>query len=135
MLTACRTLHLSFSHIHGLFNGFCYVGHETLWNGFAVKLVTLVAAALAVAVSAAPADARPRDREQDAAFEATRDGRIMPLRAIESRVLPHMQGARYLGPEFDPGSGRYRLKFMRDGRVIWVDVDGRSGRVIGRTGG
>jgi cation diffusion facilitator CzcD-associated flavoprotein CzcO len=100
-----------------------------------VKLVTLVAAAMAVAVSAIPADARPRDREQDAAFQATREGRVMPLRAIESRILPQMEGARYLGPEFDEGSGRYRLKFMRGGSVIWLDIDGRTGRIVGRSGG
>jgi hypothetical protein len=100
-----------------------------------VKLVTLLAAAMAVAVSTAPADARPRDREQDAAFQATREGRVMPLRAIESRILPQMAGARYLGPEFDEGSGRYRLKFMRGGSVIWLDIDGRTGRVVGRSGG
>ena len=94
----------------------------------------LILAALSAAL-AVPADARPRDREQDAAFQATREGRIMPLRVIESKIIPKMEGARYLGPELDPGSGRYRLKFMREGRVIWVDVDGRTGRVVGRSGG
>lgn len=58
----------------------------------------------------------------------------MPLREIEARVIPRMNGADYLGPELDAGSGRYRLKFMRGGRVIWVDVDARTGRPIGRSG-
>ena len=101
-----------------------------------MKIVFLAAAAFGVAIASAPADSRPRDREQDAAFQATQEGRVMPLRAIEARILPQMKGARYLGPELlDPGSGRYRLKFMRDGNVIWIDVDGRTGRVIGRSGG
>jgi uncharacterized membrane protein YkoI len=74
-----------------------------------------------------------RDREQDTAFRETRDGRMMPLRSIEGRIMPRMGGAQYLGPEFDPGAGVYRLKFMRDGRVIWVDVDARTGTVVGRS--
>ena len=90
--------------------------------------LTLFLAALAVATPVA-AD-RPRD--QDRAFEATREGRSMPLPMIERRVLPFMGGADYPGPEFN---GRtYRLKFMRGGRVIWIDVDAASGRVVGRSG-
>jgi hypothetical protein len=75
-----------------------------------------------------------RRREQDAALAATRSGQAMPLHQIEQRVVPRMAGADYLGPEFDPGSGTYRLKFMRGSSVIWVDVDGRTGRVVGRSG-
>ena len=46
-------------------------------------------------------------------------------------VLPFMGGADYLGPELN---GRvYRFKFMQNGRVIWVDVDGQSGRIIRRS--
>ena len=89
---------------------------------------TLFLAALAVAAPVAAE--RPRD--QDRAFEATREGRSMPLPMIERRVLPFMGGADYLGPEFN---GRtYRLKFMRGGRVIWIDVDAATGRVVGRSG-
>lgn len=84
--------------------------------------------------AAAPADARPRDREQDEAFKATRDGHFLPLRAIESRIVPQMRGFTYLGPELDPGSGRYRLKFVRGQQMVWIDVDARSGQVVGRSG-
>ncbi len=56
----------------------------------------------------------------------------MPLPKIEQRVRPMMGGADYLGPELN---GRtYRLKYVRDGRVIWVDVDAATGRIIGRSG-
>ena len=75
-----------------------------------------------------------RRPEQDDALEMRRSGSIRPLREIEGRVLPKMNGADYLGPEFDSGSGIYRLKFMRAGSVIWVDVDARTGAVIGRAG-
>lgn len=98
-----------------------------------VKPVFLLGAA-ALAVVSIVADARPRHREQDAAFEARQDGRLMSLRAIQSRIAPQMRGAEYMGSELDPGSGLYRLKFMRDGQVIWVDVDGRTGRIVGRAG-
>lgn len=99
---------------------------------------TLLIALLGVSSLAAmaPADARrPRDRDQDAAYQARQEGRIMSLRSIEQRIVPRMNGAEYLGPELEPGSGRYRLKFMRSGRVIWVDVDARTGAVLGKSGG
>jgi uncharacterized membrane protein YkoI len=99
------------------------------------RLFTSLAACVFAATFGAamlPADARPRD--QDAAFDARRDGRIRPLREIEQRVMPRMNGADYLGPEFDDRSGTYRLKFMREGSVIWVDVDARTGAIIGRSG-
>ena len=91
----------------------------------------LLGGVIAVGLAASPAWAdRPRD--QDRAFKATREGRSMPLPQIERRVMPFMGGAEYLGPEFMGKS--YRLKFMRDGRVIWVDVDAATGRIIGRSG-
>ncbi|WP_341476930.1 hypothetical protein [Sphingomonas oleivorans] len=95
-----------------------------------------LAALLAGTVLFMPAagQADPPRRDQDAAFAAMRTGQVRPLREIEGRVLPRMGGATYLGPEFDPGSATYRLKFMRNGSVIWVDVDGRTGAIIGRSG-
>ncbi|HEY0445308.1 MAG TPA: hypothetical protein VGD19_02520 [Allosphingosinicella sp.] len=94
----------------------------------------LLLAVLGTAPLAAAAEARPRDKEQDTAFKATQQGHFLSLRAIESRIVPRMRGAEYLGPELDAGSGRYRLKFMREGQVMWVDVDARTGQVIGRAG-
>ena len=91
----------------------------------------LLGVAIAAGLAASPAWAdRPRD--QDRAFQATRDGRSMSLPQIERRVMPFMGGADYLGPEFRGDT--YRLKFMRDGRVIWVDVDAATGRILGRSG-
>ena len=76
-------------------------------------------------------DMNSQRRDADRAFDATRAGRAMPLPKIERRVVPFMGGADYLGPEFN--GDRYRLKFVKDGRVIWVDVDAATGRILGRS--
>ncbi|MGF1550253.1 MAG: PepSY domain-containing protein [Sphingomonadaceae bacterium] len=86
--------------------------------------------ALLASPAALPAAARDNSRDQEAAYRLTREGKIMPLRMIERRIVPRMRGATYLGPELDPVAAVYRLKFMRDGQIIWVDVDARSGRVL-----
>jgi hypothetical protein len=103
----------------------------------------LLAATFSAGLIGAPALAeRPRDpapppsmggpaRDSDRAFQATQQGRSMPLPQLERRVLPFMGGADYLGPEIN-GGGVTRMKFMQNGRVIWVDVDGQ-GRIIRRS--
>ena len=106
----------------------------------------LLAGLVATGLNSAPALAdRPRDRdtnvqtdqsrgphrEQERAFEGRRDGRSMPLPQLERRVMPFMGGADYLGPEFNGQT--YRMKFIQNGRVIWVDVDPQTGRIIRRS--
>ena len=101
----------------------------------------LLAAAVAGGLTSAPAlaehprgqrppQATPMAREQERAWQATREGRSMPLPQLERRVMPLMGGADYLGPELNGDT--YRFKFMQNGRVIWVDVDGQ-GRIIRRS--
>jgi len=75
-----------------------------------------------------------RRREQDQVLDALQQGHVMSLRQIEQKVVPRMAGFDYLGPEFDQGTASYRLKFMRAGSVVWIDVDARTGAIIGRTG-
>jgi uncharacterized membrane protein YkoI len=91
---------------------------------------TLLAVLLAANFVGAPALADP-PREADRAFQGTQRGRALPLPQLERKVLPFMGGADYLGPELNGGS--YRLKFMENGRVIWVDVDAQTGRIIRRS--
>ena len=87
--------------------------------------------AAAVALTAVPAQARgglQNMREQDAAYRAAQQGRILPLPEIRARI--RIPGAHFIGAEFD---GRvYRLKFMRGSEVIWIDVEAHTGRIIGR---
>lgn len=90
---------------------------------------TILAIALAASVPAMPAFANQGD-EAGMARKDLRAGNVRPLREIERRVLPMMAGAQYLGPEYDPAAYTYRLKFIRDGRVIFVDVDARTGAVM-----
>ena len=98
-------------------------------------LTSVIGAACALMVAAEPpADFGQRRGDQAAAREARMAGRLMPLREIEARVVPQMRGAQYIGFDFDSGSGIYTLKFLREGNVIWVTVDGRSGAILGRTG-
>ena len=89
----------------------------------------LISLAIALCLPAVPASAAPGDA-QEKARKDLRAGSVRPLRDIEQKVLPSMKGAQYLGPEYDPVAQAYRLKFIRDGRVIFVDVDARSGEVI-----
>ncbi len=85
-------------------------------------------------VLAAPAEAQRR--EPAAPYAEAQRGKIMPLPKIEARVREHpaVKGADYLGPEYNEAAATYRLKFMRGGRVIFVDVDARSGRVLQTSG-
>lgn len=74
-----------------------------------------------------------RHMEQDYARDAMRAGETRPLRDIANQWRGDMPGYDFIGSEFDRGSGGYRLKFMREGSVVWVDVDGQ-GRELRRSG-
>jgi hypothetical protein len=89
-----------------------------------------LAGIIAAGLSSAAALADP-PRDSQRAFEGRRDGHSMPLPQLERRVMPFMGGADYLGPEINGGS--YRMKFIQNGRVIWVDVDPQTGRIIRRS--
>lgn len=96
-----------------------------------MRLLLVITAALGLAGLSPASASDQRTKEQDNAWRATKNGHIMPLRDIEARIVPRMGGAHYLGPELN--GDRYRLKFMRDGHVIWIDVDARTGRVVGHS--
>lgn len=86
----------------------------------------------AVGLGGLKAQDYPRS-EQDEARREMQAGTQLSLREIERRVLPQMQGSEYLGPAYDSVARAYRLKFIREGRVSYVDVDARTGRIIGRS--
>lgn len=97
-------------------------------------LIAGILASLAVVAIAVPAAAQELSRnEQGEARREAEAGNQMKLRDIERRILPQMQGNEYLGPAYDPSAKAYRLRFIKDGRVTYVDVDARTGRIIGRS--
>lgn len=91
----------------------------------------LIALVLAAGGPALAQDQRRND--QGEARKEMRAGNVLSLREIEQRVLPQMRGSEYLGPSYDSTARAYRLKFIRDGRVSFVDVDARTGRIISRS--
>lgn len=87
---------------------------------------------LSLAATALPLHADPGG-EQGEVRRERRAGNVRSLRDIEREVLPRMSGMQYLGPEYDPAAMAYRLKFIQNGKVYFVDVDARSGRIIGQS--
>lgn len=96
------------------------------------RLLLAAASVLAIAISVPSALAQNRS-EQDRARQDLAAGHVRSLREIEARVLPTMRGMQYLGPEYDSSARAYRLKFIRDGRVMFVDVDARTGEIMGES--
>ena len=93
------------------------------------RFALFVAAAVLV-TSILPAFALAPKADQQSVRKEMNDGKVLSLRQIESIILPRMKGMEYLGPEYDQEAKIYRLKFVDDGRVIFVDVDARSGSII-----
>ena len=82
--------------------------------------------------SAIPAGAQSRD-DQGKARKESNEGRQLTSREIEKIVLPQMKGMDYLTFEYDSVAKVYRLKFIKDGHVVFVDVDARTGKIISRS--
>lgn len=98
------------------------------------SLVAGIGAVVALTAAAFPAAAQDQLRgDQGEARREAEAGNQLKLREIERRILPQMQGSEYLGPAYDSTARAYRLKFIREGRVTYVDVDARTGRIIGRS--
>lgn len=101
-----------------------------------MKRIALILAPAALAITGASgvlaAESQSRT-DQGEARKEMRAGNVLSLREIERRVLPQMRGSEYLGPSYDSTARAYRLKFIRNGRVTFVDVDARTGRIINRS--
>ena len=89
-----------------------------------IAALALVSGGLAV-----PAAAQSRE-DQASARQQMKAGRTLPVREIERRVIPQMRGHEYLSFEYDGNSSAYRLKFIKEGQVVWVDVDARTARIL-----
>jgi uncharacterized membrane protein YkoI len=85
--------------------------------------------AISAALLLAPSAQARRD-DQGGARADQAQGTVKSLRQIEAGVIPQMRGMQYLGPEYDQYAKVYRLKFINKDRVIFVDVDARTGDII-----
>lgn len=94
----------------------------------------LAATLMTTGLTASPAMAQSRN-DQGEARKEMRAGNVLPLREIERRVVSALkaQGHEYLGPAYDSTAMAYRLKFIKDGRVSFIDVDARTGRILQRS--
>ncbi|WP_235976494.1 PepSY domain-containing protein [Sandaracinobacteroides hominis] len=74
---------------------------------------------------------RPREvSDQEHAKDRSESGQMRPFKELYGRASAIGRG-EYLGVEPDISRDIYRFKFMRsDGKVVWVDMDGRTGRVL-----
>lgn len=97
---------------------------------FAPVLAVLL---LGAAVCAAPASAQPYRARQ-----GVQSGEVRSLDEILNGIRRERPGnlADVQGPNMGPaGEPRYRLKWLTpDGRVLWLDTDARTGRVLGVEG-
>lgn len=101
-------------------------------HNITVKPLLTISIAVALALGG-PASAQQSRSDQGMARKEAQAGHILKSREIEARILPMMAGAEYLGFAYDSTAMAYRLKFIRDRRVLFVDVDARSGRIIQRS--
>lgn len=111
-----------------------YASMMTMWGKFLAGALGL-AAALGGWHDGAGAQVHPRD-DQDAAHRGRQTGSLLSPIIIESQYVPRMlrEGGTYLGFVFDSGSNIYTLKFLLNGKVIWIYVDAQSGKFLGRSG-
>ncbi|MCX7864426.1 MAG: PepSY domain-containing protein [Novosphingobium sp.] len=93
------------------------------------RLLALVVLSIAASAAVPFVHADPA-RDQGEVRKERKAGNVRSLREIEDRVLPTMPGMQYLGPEYDPVAMAYRLKFIGKGRLYYVDVDARTGRIM-----
>ncbi len=82
--------------------------------------------ALAMMAGAAPVRAMPEHLEQ-----LQKAGDLIPYEVIQRRMMQNPPG-EYIGSQFDVTTKQYRFRFMRDGNVINVDVDARTGARVQR---
>jgi hypothetical protein len=118
-------------------------GHKALdlaifrWIVICMRKFLLMLAAVAgtgaATLAAAPAAGAGQPmRDGQEAFRGVRQGDILPLHVIRDRV--RIPGAVLIGVDLVANGAVYRLRFMRGANVMWVDVDARTGRVLGRMG-
>jgi hypothetical protein len=75
--------------------------------------------------------ARALQREHIPMAREIARGELVPIAPVIARLRGRMHGHRYIGVEYIPEARRYRVKFIRSRDVVWIDIDARTGRIIG----
>ena len=85
------------------------------------------AALLAFAPVAAPADAQSRGGSP---ITGVARSTVMDFATIRARVDRQI-GGRMIGSDYDAETFTYQLRYMRNGEIVDVVVDARTGRILG----
>ena len=99
-----------------------------------IKPITTLLAIATIALSSAavPATAQSSGEDQASARAEMQAGNHLPIREIERRIVPRYerQGYEYLTFEYDGEAAIYRLKFIKEGKLLFVDADPRTARIL-----
>lgn len=71
--------------------------------------------------------------EQAAARSKVKGGSAKSIRDIEAIVLPKMRGMNYVGFTYHPIENVYLLRFLNGPKVVDVEVDAKTGRILWRS--
>jgi ABC-type amino acid transport substrate-binding protein len=93
------------------------------------SLILLLLTAVLAPAPATFAAPPGRNADQEQARQKMLDGKCMPFAMIKKRVDLEADDAAYLGVELLSDGANYRLKYVKDGKVIWFDVDCRTGDI------
>lgn len=93
---------------------------------------------LCLAIAASASAQRPSSggyaremAEHDHALENREQGQIKSLNILLPRAHRAAGRSEYIGVESGNAGITYRFKFQRpDGRLVWVDMDGRTGAIL-----
>lgn len=95
------------------------------------RFALTLACAMCVVVPQQPAFAQ--QDEQAAARSKVKGGGAKSIRDIEAIVLPQMRGMNYVGFTYHPVENVYLLRFMNGPKVVDVEVDAKTGRILWRS--
>ena len=108
---------------------------------FSLKRLAFVATAAGLLLAIGPlaqtsAEAQTRRADMTSLREAMAQGEVIPLGELVAsvqRTAPYDEMRFLGGAELNPIQMSYKLRFLDGSRVVFVYVDARSGRVIGRS--
>ncbi len=100
------------------------------------RLNLFLCAALVTTALVVPSAIAREDRQAASARAAAEQGQVIPLGRLIDMVQSRapFRDMRYLGgPQYDPASQRYTLRFLDGAQVVLVLVDARTGRVLAQS--